>query len=339
MTAGCELNHLGKIKFDEYGRQRALDRLNVMDTPKEQPFERIIDLVKATLDAPICAVSLIDHDRQWFRAARGLEVEQTPRNIAFCDHAIRAEVPFVIEDALLDERFAQNPLVVGEPFIRSYLGIPLTLPDGYIVGTLCLIDHRPRAFDPHEIEILKNFANLVIGELELRTIAFTDGLTKLLSRKAWTTQVEEQIDRSNRRSDGLSIVLFDLDHFKTVNDRFGHDVGDQVLRMTAEGVSAMLRRNDLFGRVGGEEFAVCIMNASPEVGLAVAERIRLAIAGLAFPDHDGLSCSASFGVAMLKPGERLKQVLKRADDALYKAKRTGRNRVEFATGQSLVAAT
>lgn len=329
MNAVCELNYCAKPKFeDEPGRQRALDRLNVVGTNHEAPFERIVDLVKTTLNAPICAVSLIDNNRQWFKAYRGLDVDQTPRDIAFCDHAIRAEEPFIIEDATSDHRFADNPLVLCEPHIRAYLGIPLKMPDGYLIGTLCAIYQEPKAFSEHEITILQSFANLVINELELRTIAFTDGLTNLLSRKAWTDQVDAEIDRAMRHSSGLSVLLFDLDHFKSVNDTYGHDVGDMVLRKTAGIVNAVLRKHDLVGRLGGEEFAVCVINAPEAAGLAVAERIRQQVAALQFPEHLELSCSASIGVAALTEHASVEKLLKRADLALYEAKRNGRNQVQ-----------
>lgn len=329
MNAICELNQFGKAKFDEPGRQRALDRLQLVGTKAEAPFERIIDLVKATLSAPICAVSLIDNDRQWFKAFRGLDVDQTPRDIAFCDHAIRAERPFVIEDATCDPRFAGNPLVLGAPFIRAYLGIPLKLQDGYIVGTLCVIYQDPKAFSDHEIIILQNFANLVLGELELRTIAYTDGLTKLLSRKAWTERVDAEIDRAMRHPASLSVLMLDLDHFKKVNDTYGHDVGDIVLRKTAKVINAVMRKHDLAGRLGGEEFALCMIHASEQAGLAIAERLRAEIAAMAFPEYDGLSCSASIGVTVFEPGRDVDELLKRADLALYEAKRSGRNQVRL----------
>jgi diguanylate cyclase (GGDEF)-like protein len=329
MNAVCELNHLGKAKFDEQGRQRAVDRLEVVGSSVETPFERIVDLVKTTLNAPICAVSLIDNDRQWFKAFRGLSVDQTPRDIAFCDHAIRAEKPFIIEDATRDPRFASNPLVLCEPFIRAYLGIPLKMPDGYIIGTLCVIYQEPKAFSDHEIIILQNFANLVVGELELRTIAFTDGLTNLLSRKAWKDRVEAEIDRAMRHPSPLSVLMLDLDHFKKVNDTYGHDVGDLVLRKTAQVVNAAMRKHDLAGRLGGEEFAICVINAPVQAGLTIAERIRAEIAALEFPEHAGLSCSASIGVTVFEPGRDVDELLKRADLALYEAKRSGRNQVQL----------
>ncbi len=329
MSAACELSHFSKTKFDEQGRQRSLERLKVVGSEVETPFEQIIDLVKTTLNAPVCAVSLIDKDRQWFKAARGLRVDQTPRNIAICDHAILAEEPFIIEDATLDPRFADNPLVRGDPFIRAYLGIPLKMSDGYIVGTLCVIFKEPRSFSEHEIAILESFANLVVGELELRTIAFTDGLTNLMSRKAWIDHVQAEIDRAARYSTTLSVILLDLDHFKMINDTFGHDVGDLVLQNTAERVNSVLRKHDLVGRLGGEEFAICVLHASEHVGLAVAERIRTQIEAMNFPGYEGLQCSVSIGVAVFDPAKNVDDLLKMADLGLYEAKRSGRNQVRL----------
>lgn len=330
MNAVCELSHFGRAKFDERGRQSALDRLSVVETAIEEPFEQIVELVKATFNVPICVVSLIDQDRQWFKAFRGLEVDQTPREIAFCDHAIRTEQPFVVEDAARDTRFCDNPLVTGRPFIRSYLGCPLKMPDGYIVGTLCIIDQTPRAFSEQEIAILCHFANLIIGELELRTIAYTDGLTKMLSRRAWCDGVEKEIDRALRQSTTLSMLMIDLDHFKQINDRFGHEAGDVVLRKTAKVINAIVRKHDLAGRLGGEEFAVCLNGANLETAAAIAGRIREQVAALRFDDLPGLRCATSVGIAELTRGEDLDGLLKRADEALYVAKQQGRDQVQIA---------
>ncbi len=330
MNAACELTHLGSAKFDEYGRQSALDRLAVVETAIEQPFEQIVELVKATFNVPICAVSLIDRDRQWFKAFRGLEVDQTPREIAFCDYAIRAEKPFVVEDATCDVRFRENPLVTGKPFIRSYLGCPLKMPDGYIVGTLCIIDQTPRVFSEQEIAILCHFANLIIGELELRTIAYTDGLTRMLSRRAWRDGVEKEIDRAVRQSGGLSMLMIDLDHFKQVNDQFGHETGDRVLKRVAKVIHSAVRKHDLTGRLGGEEFAVCLIGAGLETGAAIAGRIRKQVAALRFDDLPELRCTISIGIAEFAPGEDLDGLLKRADEALYVAKQQGRDQVQIA---------
>lgn len=330
MNAVCELPGFGRAKFDEHGRQSALDRLGVVETAREEPFEQIVELVKTTFGVPICAVSLIDHQRQWFKAFRGLAADSTPREIAFCDHAIRAEKPFVVADAAQDARFCDNPLVVGAPFIRSYLGCPLKLPDGHIVGTLCIIDQKPRAFSEQEIAILCHFANLVIGELELRTIAYTDVLTHMLSRRAWCDGVEKEIGRAFRQASTLSVLMIDLDHFKQVNDTFGHDTGDRVLKKTAQVISKALRKHDLAGRLGGEEFAVCLIGAGQETAAAIAERIRQRVAALEFDGLPEMRCTISVGVAELLPEDDLDALLKRADEALYAAKEQGRDQVQIA---------
>lgn len=330
MSAVCELSGFGRAKFDEHGRQAALDRLAVVETAAEEPFEQIVELVKATFSVPICAISLIDHQRQWFKAFRGLEVDSTPREFAFCDHAIRAEKPFMVADASQDARFCDNPLVIGAPFIRSYLGCPLKLPDGHIVGTLCIIDPRPRTFTEQEIAILCHFANLVVGELELRTIAYTDGLTQMLSRRAWCDGVEKEIYRASRQASTLSVLMIDLDHFKQVNDRFGHSTGDRVLQRTAQVITEALRKHDLAGRLGGEEFAVCLTGAGEKTATAIAERIRQRVAALFFEELPETQCTISVGVAELWSEESLDAILKRADDALYSAKRQGRNQVQIA---------
>lgn len=127
------------------------------------------------------------------------------------------------------------------------------------------------------------------------------------------------------------MLLLDLDHFKIVNDTYGHDAGDIVLRRSAEAVNATLLDHDLGGRLGGEEFAVCLVNLSQADALAVAERIRQAICALTFPGYDGLTCSASIGVAMFEPGSTVDDLLKVADQALYDVKRGGRNQVKLGT--------
>ncbi len=137
----------------------------------------------------MAAVSLIDHDRQWFKSHPGIEAAETPRNIAFCDHTIRSGQAFVVPDATIDRRFAENPLVTGSPHVVAYAGVPLTSRDGYHVGTLCAIDSAPREFLTREVDILVKLAAIVVDELELRRIACHDHLTGALGRRAFITEV------------------------------------------------------------------------------------------------------------------------------------------------------
>ena len=329
----CAVNLRAGSKPDEVARLRALARLDILDTVPEQPFENIVELVRQVLNVPICAVSLIDRDRQWFKAFRGLDVTETARDISFCAHAIMAPGAFAISDATKDLRFADNPLVTGRPFIRSYVGIPLTMADGYPIGTLCAIDVVARAFSLTEIAILTSFAQLVIGQIELRQIASVDVLTGILSRRAWIDCAEREVPRARRYGAALSFLMIDIDRFKSINDRFGHPVGDLVLKQLAQVIGAQLRESDWFGRYGGEEFVAALPETNLAEALVLAERIRAAIAATQFAGLGNLPCTISIGVAMLGPREASRsRALERADQALYLAKKTGRNRVQAEAG-------
>jgi GAF domain-containing protein len=129
----------------EVQRIAALQRLNVLDTAREERFDRITRLAAALFEVPIALISLVDTDRQWFKSAYGLNVRETPRDESFCAHAVLSRAPLVVPDALLDDHFAENPLVVDMPRIRFYAGHPLFVGDGSCIGTLCLIDTPPSA--------------------------------------------------------------------------------------------------------------------------------------------------------------------------------------------------
>ncbi|MFG6486408.1 GAF domain-containing protein [Roseateles sp. BYS78W] len=153
------------IPADDDARLQALRELLILDTSPEERFDRIVEFAAAEFDVPIALVSLIDRERQWFKARVGLDVCETSREISFCGHAILQRELFEVLDAARDPRFADNPLVVGAPFIRAYLGAPLVLPGGAAVGTLCLIDTKPRAFDAMDYRVLGTLRDLVLAEL------------------------------------------------------------------------------------------------------------------------------------------------------------------------------
>ncbi|HSQ11233.1 MAG TPA: GAF domain-containing protein, partial [Burkholderiaceae bacterium] len=139
----------------------------VLDTPPEERFDRLTRLAAAIFDVPTALVSLVDRDRQWFKSAHGSEARETPREISFCAHAVASKAPMVVPDALADPRFAENPMVKGAPRVRFYAGQPLILPDGNCVGTVCLVDTRPRDLDQRAMGLLRDIAELVRRELLL----------------------------------------------------------------------------------------------------------------------------------------------------------------------------
>jgi GAF domain-containing protein len=153
------------LPANEAERLAALYALLILDTPPDQRFDKIVEFAASEFAVPIALLTLVDRERQWFKSKVGLAVCETGRDISFCGHAILAQDIMVVPDALEDPRFADNPLVTGEPGIRFYAGAPLTLPSGAALGTLCLIDRRPRTLDAMELGILSTLRDLAVLEL------------------------------------------------------------------------------------------------------------------------------------------------------------------------------
>ncbi len=160
---------------NEAARQAAVERLGLLDTPEEERFDRHARIAAAALDAPIALVTLIDRDRQWYKSHHGFEFSETARDVGFCSHAILESDPLVVPDARLDDRFADHPVVVGEPHVRFYAGIPLHAADGERVGAFCIVDHKPRRLSSAQLRMLKDIARLVEEELEPRAAAAKAG--------------------------------------------------------------------------------------------------------------------------------------------------------------------
>lgn len=316
---------------DEAARLAALRRYEVLDTGEEASFERITGLVKTVLNVPICTVSLVDADRQWFKSCVGLDHRETERSISFCTHTIQQREPLYVRDALADPRFAENPMVVGSPYIRSYLGVPLSTPDGYNVGSLCAIDGVPRDYTAQQIDVLKSFAALVVDELELRRIAQTDHLTGAVSRRGFLLELEKAIAAFKRSQTPSAFIMLDIDHFKQINDTYGHPAGDVVLKAVAEELRSQLRPGDTLGRLGGEEFGILLENIKEASAMGLAERLRAALEAKQITHDPTLSVTASFGVAMLTADFLTPDAwTEAADQALYRAKEGGRNRLSLA---------
>ena len=159
-----------QIPGDEADRLAVLRGYGILDTPPEERFDRLVRLVSEQLGVPIALVSLVDAHRQWFKAAVGLDAKETPRELAFCAHAILSDETLVVENALMDERFSDNPLVASDPDIRFYAGSPLVTSSGHRVGTLCAIDRQPRTLTESQETMLRTLAAVVVDEMELSAI-------------------------------------------------------------------------------------------------------------------------------------------------------------------------
>ena len=153
---------------NEAQRLAALREYRILDTAVEKAYDDITALAAYICDVPIALISLVDESRQWFKSRLGLRRQETPRDVAFCAHAILQTEPLIVRDAMEDERFADNPLVLGGPHIRFYAGFPLTTPEGLALGTLCAIDRKPRQLSTEQQRAMQALARQVMALLDLR---------------------------------------------------------------------------------------------------------------------------------------------------------------------------
>ncbi|HWD38992.1 MAG TPA: GAF domain-containing protein [Fimbriimonas sp.] len=158
------------IAPNELERIAVLRSYRILDTSREEGFEDIVDSIRSCLKVPIAYISLIDSDRQWLKARRGLTIEGSSRDIAFCAHAILQQEPMVVKDARSDIRFHDNPLVKGPPFFRFYLGAPIVSPENVALGTVCAVDNQPIEPGNSEIKAMKFFARQTMRLLELHRL-------------------------------------------------------------------------------------------------------------------------------------------------------------------------
>lgn len=189
----------------EAARLKALRRFEILDTPAEAAFDKLSRIASLVFGTPIALVSLIDKDRQWFKSRVGLDVSETTREWAFCDHAIRdASEPLIVRDATKDDRFRDNPLVIGEPEIRCYIGAPIVTCDGHALGTVCAIDSRPRFdIERRHVELLKTLAEIAVDEMEVRLALKSLDREKRLKERAMEEALLAEKARRKTESDML----------------------------------------------------------------------------------------------------------------------------------------
>lgn len=175
---------------NEAERLRTLQLFRLLDTGSEKALDDLTQLAAAICEAPISLVSLVDQDRQWFKARVGLDIHQTSRDVSFCAHAILEDDMLVVADATADPRFADNGLVLADPSIRFYAGAPLVMADGHALGALCVMDRRPRELSATQQQALRTLRQAVVTQLELRR-ALDDfrSLERLLPICAWCRKV------------------------------------------------------------------------------------------------------------------------------------------------------
>jgi diguanylate cyclase (GGDEF)-like protein len=289
-------------------------------------------------------VSAVIGPNEWFRvhvnqSRRALGKSASPRTWSFLRQVLEGHEPLVVPDVQQHPFFARAEFPPSGT-LRGYAGVPVQSASGQVDGALCLFDGEPLAFDARALDALAETGRRLALELDLSRervdsherftalsrLALTDPVTALANRRGGEEALAREVARARRSGAPLSLVLFDIDRFKSINDKAGHAVGDRVLRGISEILSASQRGSDLAMRWGGEEFLVLL----PDVGLAgariFAERVRENVQNLNVPEAGRITVSA--GVSELAGDEDPAVALARADANLYRAKAGGRNRVE-----------
>lgn len=332
---------------NEKERLEALESLQVLDTPINPVFERITRITKNFFGVPIVAISIIDSERQWFKSTQGLNVCQNDLNTSFCAHAILQDDIFIVLDPLSDERFKDNPLVIGDPNIRFYAGCPVQIEGGFNIGTLCIIDSKPHTLDEDQLNMLRDMAGLVREELrnyhqkysQLQIIKaldkatrakLIDNLTGVWNRGGIEINLQENITLAQQQNYELLVGIYDIDNFKHINDTYGHNAGDAVIRDICKTIVMNLEDDDIIGRWGGEEFVIIskIKDNVKSTQLKIDNaRAQIASNPVVYEDIE-INVSVTIGLTVVKPNnkESILKVIERADRALYQGKGSGKNK-------------
>lgn len=311
------------IPADEQTRLETLRALRLLDTAPEERFDRLTRLAKRMFGVPISLVSLVDTNRQWFKSRQGLDACETSREVSFCGHAILGDDVLLIPDARNDTRFADNPLVVNDPNIAFYAGCPLRVTNGSKIGTLCLIDREPREFSEEDIGLLRDLAAMAEQEIAAVQLSTLDELTLISNRRGFMDLGLQVLSLCRRKGLPAALILFDLDGFKQINDRFGHAEGDRALVEFAGQLRTIFRDSDVFARLGGDEFAVLMAESGDDNVTAVLSRLRCAVNVHNEEAKRGYDLRFSAGYVLIPSAgdESLEQLLAQADAAMYANKR------------------
>ncbi|WP_425216059.1 sensor domain-containing diguanylate cyclase [Tumidithrix helvetica] len=305
----------------------SLRSLNILDTPPEERFDRLTRLAKRLFGVPIALVSLIDVNRQWFKSCQGMEATETPRDISFCGHAILGNDILIVPDASLDDRFYDNPLVTGELRIRFYAGVPLVIPNGSKLGTLCLLDRDPRILSEEDLELLRDLGRMAEQELTAIQLATMDELTQLSNRRGFLALASHALNLCKRLHKPASLFFFDLDLFKEINDRYGHAEGDRALIGFSKILKQAFRESDVIGRLGGDEFVALLTNADRTESQLILNRLDRIRADFNQQEARGYDICCSVGAIEFDASrhQSIEDLLQEADRLMYAQKQIKRN--------------
>lgn len=338
-------------EFEEQ-KSEILQRYQILSENLSEAPMSLANSLAMAVKAPIVIAALNGRYRGWYRCEHGCEIYSSDDLQSYFARMHLSQTRFAVADIGDEEFFLNYTQGLKIPRLKSVAGVPLTDPNGKRLGTLCVADTEPRELDPASLDLLTSFGQLISNDICMRSaaryavrdlielerekcdlfeLATIDPLTKALNRRAFLRFSERELARFQRDKAQIATLMLDIDHFKSVNDEYGHAAGDRVLSKLVSVASTALRKEDLVGRLGGEEFAILLVDADAREALNVANRIRQAVKRVTFPTESGpFQITVSIGVSEPDLGDKsISNALERSDAALYSAKRNGRDRAEI----------
>ena len=297
--------------MSEQQRQRDLDTYRILDSLPEPAYDDIIRLASRLCDAPVASISLIDRDRQWFKARQGMGASETPRSIACCDHAIRRPGELLeVSDATQDPRFAQNPLVTAEGGIRFYAGMPLVTPSGAAIGTVCVIDDQPRSLDDTQRAALAALARITMNLLEARHRELELERQLILLKPAPSEPDAPPPDLAHCR-----VAIFEAQDFAGATQRMGHRAVERHFDELQKAFEATLRKGsgDTVSRVTESAEMIVVLHGTVEETAEPLQKLREV--AQVFERNSAMRVLCAHGSSETAH-ERLELVYLRADEAL-----------------------
>lgn len=325
------------VLVNEPERLASLIRHDILDTKPETRFDEITKLGQRLFETSICLISLVDSDRQWFKSNQGLGAVQTSRAISFCAHAIAEEFPLVINDATQDIRFADNPLVLGEPHIRFYAGAPLVDDEGMALGTFCIIDSEVRKFASSDIQLLQALADIAMSEIELRTFERLqkpdrvskniDASTRAFSRSSFDVIFAAKCALADRENRSVNLILIDVDILAEADLQSSELGYERYAAIFADLVRQITKGRGLLSRLGRTRFAILLGGLEERRAEIMAQRILDSAQRLRVDKSREQLFLANAGVASRALNQQPAEVLLVAERCLEKANAVGKSLV------------
>lgn len=305
------------INRDEDSRLVALKSLGILDSPAEERFDRFTRIAKRLFNVPFASFSLVDDTREWFKSSYGHQSAEIPLADSFSAHAVETQDMVVIHDATHHLRFARQSRDTG---IKFFAGFPIKAHTGHTIGTLSIADTTPRNFSDEDRRCLADLAGMIEEEINVQSIANIDDLTSLFNRRGFIGVGEHAIAICKRMRRPATVMFFDLDGFKQVNDNFGHAEGDRVLKNIGSLLRSVFRNSDVVARMGGDEFCVLLTGTDTDH----VERPLLNLANSLQAQNKATPYEIGYSVGVVEFEDRhdgISKLMEEADHLMYQQKR------------------